>query len=118
MRCTSAAFATSDFHSAAFAATYDAAVSIPGELERARHLALASDETAAKELLLSLMPQIEEADRDDWMLEASPSSASSTWSGRRTTVSAKPPVASGRAWRSTRRSWRAPHRRTWSRSRP
>lgn len=51
------------------AATYDAAVSIPGELERARHLALASDETAAKELLLSLMPLIEEADRDDWMLE-------------------------------------------------
>jgi tetratricopeptide (TPR) repeat protein len=45
-------------------------VSIPGELERARHLALASDETTAKELLLSLMPQIEAADRDDWMLEA------------------------------------------------
>jgi tetratricopeptide (TPR) repeat protein len=45
-------------------------VSIPCELERARHLALASDETTAKELLLSLMPQIEEADRDDWMLEA------------------------------------------------
>lgn len=43
---------------------------MPGELERARHLALASDETAAKELLLSLMPQIEAADRDDWMLEA------------------------------------------------
>ncbi|MCW2511108.1 MAG: hypothetical protein JWR11_150 [Mycobacterium sp.] len=49
--------------------TYDAAVSIPGELERARRLALASDEVAAKELLLSLMPRIEEADRDDWMLE-------------------------------------------------
>jgi tetratricopeptide (TPR) repeat protein len=44
-------------------------VSIPGELERARHLALASDEVAAKDLLLSLMPQIEQADRDDWMLE-------------------------------------------------
>ncbi|KQY09365.1 hypothetical protein ASD37_02675 [Mycobacterium sp. Root135] len=44
-------------------------MSIPGELERARHLALASDETAAKELLLSLMPRIEEADRDDWMME-------------------------------------------------
>ncbi len=44
-------------------------MSIPGELERARHLALAADETAAKELLLSLMPQIEEADRDDLMLE-------------------------------------------------
>jgi tetratricopeptide (TPR) repeat protein len=44
-------------------------VSIPGDLERARHLALASDETAAKELLLSLMPRIEAADRDDWMLE-------------------------------------------------
>ncbi len=44
-------------------------MSIPGELERARHLALASDEVAAKELLLSLMPVIETADRDDWMLE-------------------------------------------------
>ncbi|BDX32439.1 hypothetical protein TUM20985_29860 [Mycobacterium antarcticum] len=44
-------------------------MSIPGELERARHLALASEETEAKELLLSLMPQIEAADRDDWMLE-------------------------------------------------
>jgi tetratricopeptide (TPR) repeat protein len=45
-------------------------VSIPGELERARHLALASDEIAAKDLLLSLMSRIEQADRDDWMLEA------------------------------------------------
>jgi tetratricopeptide (TPR) repeat protein len=44
-------------------------VSIPGELERARHLALAADEPAAKDLLLSLMPQIEQADRDDLMLE-------------------------------------------------
>ncbi|MDT5359524.1 MAG: hypothetical protein QOC69_1286 [Mycobacterium sp.] len=44
-------------------------MSIPGELERARHLALAADEPAAKELLLSLMPQIEQADRDDLMLE-------------------------------------------------
>ena len=30
---------------------------------------LAADETAAKELLLSLMPQIEQADRDDLLLE-------------------------------------------------
>jgi hypothetical protein len=45
-------------------------VSIPGELERARHLALAADEPAAKELLLSLMPQIEQEDRDELMLEA------------------------------------------------
>lgn len=43
---------------------------IPGQLERARHLALASDEPAAKELLLALLPQIEAADRDDWLLEA------------------------------------------------
>ena len=49
--------------------TYDAAVSIPGELERARHLAFAADEVAARDLLLSLMPQIEQADRDDFMLE-------------------------------------------------
>jgi tetratricopeptide (TPR) repeat protein len=33
-------------------------------------MAFASDETTAKELLLSLMPQIEAADRDDWMMEA------------------------------------------------
>ncbi|TPG32170.1 hypothetical protein [Mycolicibacterium hodleri] len=45
-------------------------MSIPGGLERARHLALASEETTAKELLLSFMPQIEAANRDDWMLEA------------------------------------------------
>jgi hypothetical protein len=45
-------------------------VSIPDDLERARHLALAADETSAKELLLSLMPRIEEIGRDDLMLEA------------------------------------------------
>jgi tetratricopeptide (TPR) repeat protein len=44
-------------------------VSIHGELERARRLALVADETRAKELLLSLMPQIEHEDRDDLMLE-------------------------------------------------
>ena len=55
------------------AAFYDYAVAIdPGvasDLARARHLALAADEGAAKELLLSLMPAIEQADRDDLMLE-------------------------------------------------
>jgi hypothetical protein len=51
------------------AASYDSAVTIPGDLERARHLAFAADETTAKELLLSLMPHIEQADRDDLMLE-------------------------------------------------
>lgn len=49
--------------------TYDAAVSIPGELERARRMAFAADEVGARDLLLSLMPQIEQADRDDLMLE-------------------------------------------------
>ena len=49
--------------------TYDAAVSIPGELERARHLAFADDELAAKEVLLALLPRVEEADRDDLCLE-------------------------------------------------
>ncbi|MDT5017918.1 MAG: hypothetical protein QOD39_4078, partial [Mycobacterium sp.] len=39
------------------------------DLERARQLTFAADEVAAKDLLLSLMPQIEEADRDDLMLE-------------------------------------------------
>jgi tetratricopeptide (TPR) repeat protein len=49
--------------------TYDAAVAVPEELERARQLSFASDETTAKELLLSLMPEVEAADRDDWMME-------------------------------------------------
>ncbi|MGX9791599.1 hypothetical protein [Mycobacterium sp. MMS18-G62] len=44
-------------------------MTIPGELERARHLTFAANEEAAKELLLSLMQQIEQADRDDLMLE-------------------------------------------------
>jgi tetratricopeptide (TPR) repeat protein len=44
-------------------------VSIPGELERARHLAYADDELAAKEVLLALLPQVEEEDRDDLCLE-------------------------------------------------
>ncbi len=39
------------------------------DLERARHLAFAADEDAAKDLLLSLVPAIEAADRDDWLLE-------------------------------------------------
>ena len=56
----------------ASAASYDSAV-IPDDfepdLERARHLAFAADESAAKDLLLSLMPTIEQSDRDDLMLE-------------------------------------------------
>jgi hypothetical protein len=44
-------------------------VSIPGELERARRLIFAADEVAAEDLLLSITPQIVEADRDDFMLE-------------------------------------------------
>jgi hypothetical protein len=39
--------------------TYDAAVSVPGELERARRLAFAADEIAARDLLVSLVPRIE-----------------------------------------------------------
>jgi hypothetical protein len=49
--------------------SYDAAVSISGELQRARQLALAAKEEAAKELLLSLGPEIERQDRDDLALE-------------------------------------------------
>jgi hypothetical protein len=45
-------------------------VSIPGELDNARRLAFAADETRARDLLLSLVPQIEREDRDDLMLEA------------------------------------------------
>ena len=51
------------------AASYDCSVTILAELERARRLAFAGDETAAKELLLSLGSQIEQADRDDLLLE-------------------------------------------------
>src|SRR5689334_25131934 len=39
------------------------------DLDRARHLAFAADEVSAKDLLLSLIPQIEQAVRDDLMLE-------------------------------------------------
>ena len=49
--------------------TYDAAVSISDELARARQLTYAADETSARDLLLSLIPQIEQEDRDDLMLE-------------------------------------------------
>ncbi|MHA7650008.1 hypothetical protein ACX9NE_09710 [Mycobacterium sp. ML4] len=44
-------------------------MSISAELERAQTLAFAADESGAKDLLLSLMPRIEQADRDDLMLE-------------------------------------------------
>ncbi len=44
-------------------------MSISGELERARRLALVADETGARDLLLSLVPAIEREDRDDLMLE-------------------------------------------------
>ncbi|HYZ62550.1 MAG TPA: hypothetical protein VE650_08850 [Acetobacteraceae bacterium] len=44
-------------------------MTIAGELARARHLAFAADEQAAKDLLLSLGSQIEEAGRDDLLLE-------------------------------------------------
>ncbi|MEW5812025.1 MAG: hypothetical protein AB1925_21575 [Actinomycetota bacterium] len=44
-------------------------MTIEEDLDRARHLAFAADEEAAKELLLSLLPRIEEADRDDLALE-------------------------------------------------
>lgn len=44
-------------------------MSIPGDLENARRLAFAADEARARDLLLSLVPQIERDDRDDLMLE-------------------------------------------------
>ncbi|OBG40321.1 hypothetical protein [Mycobacterium sp. E3198] len=44
-------------------------MSIPAELANARRLAYAADETRARDLLLSLVPQIEREDRDDLMLE-------------------------------------------------
>ncbi|MBX7434323.1 hypothetical protein JDV09_19800 [Mycobacterium sp. Y57] len=42
---------------------------IEQDLDRARQLALAADEGSAKDVLLSLMPPIEEAGREDLMLE-------------------------------------------------
>lgn len=44
-------------------------MSITGDLDRARRLGWAADESGAKDLLLSLIPAIEAADRDDLMLE-------------------------------------------------
>ncbi|MBX8686090.1 hypothetical protein GO011_01425 [Mycobacterium sp. 20091114027_K0903767] len=44
-------------------------MTIAGDLDRARHLALAADEVAARDLLVSLLPLIEQADRDDYALE-------------------------------------------------
>ncbi len=44
-------------------------MSITGELQQARRLALAAQEEAAKELLLSLLPEIERDGRDDLALE-------------------------------------------------
>lgn len=44
-------------------------MTISGDLERARHLAYRADEDAAKALLLSLVPSIEQQDRDDLLLE-------------------------------------------------
>ena len=59
---------------------------VAGDLAQARHLALAADEGAAQGLLLSLMPTIEQADRDDLMMRGCwPSSAGSIWSERHTT---------------------------------
>lgn len=51
------------------AAFYYSEVTIIGDLERARHLALAAKEEAAKEILLSLLAQAEEAGRDDLACE-------------------------------------------------
>ncbi|WP_158018630.1 hypothetical protein [Mycobacterium basiliense] len=44
-------------------------MSISHELERARGLAFAADEDGARDLLISLVPHIERADRDDLLLE-------------------------------------------------
>ncbi|TFV55938.1 hypothetical protein E4P42_20985 [Mycobacterium sp. PS03-16] len=44
-------------------------MTIGGELARARQLAFAGEEAAARDLLLALVPSIERADRDDHMLE-------------------------------------------------
>jgi tetratricopeptide (TPR) repeat protein len=45
------------------------AVGIPDELARARTLAYTAHEDAARDVLVSLIPEIEQADRDDLLLE-------------------------------------------------
>ncbi|NKZ11928.1 hypothetical protein HGA11_13160 [Mycolicibacterium septicum DSM 44393] len=44
-------------------------MTIAGELDRARHLTLSAEEVAARDLLVSQLPLIEQADRDDHALE-------------------------------------------------
>lgn len=44
-------------------------MTIAGDLDRARHLTLAADEEAARDVLVSQLPLIEQADRDDYALE-------------------------------------------------
>ncbi|OBK20645.1 hypothetical protein A5634_12275 [Mycobacterium asiaticum] len=44
-------------------------MTIAEDLQRAQRLAFAADEAAARDLLVSLMPRIEAADRDDQLLE-------------------------------------------------
>nr|MDT0522326.1 hypothetical protein [Streptomyces sp. DSM 41633] len=44
-------------------------MTIAGELDRARHLTLSAEEVAARDLLVSQLPLIEQADRDDYALE-------------------------------------------------
>lgn len=44
-------------------------MSVAGDLERAREFACADDHAAARDLLMSLIPRIEQLDRDDLMLE-------------------------------------------------
>lgn len=51
------------------AAFYYSEVTIIGDLQRARHLALAAQEESAKEILLRLLAQAEETDRDDLACE-------------------------------------------------
>ncbi len=44
-------------------------MSIPDELDNVRRMAFAADEIGARDVLLSLIPRIEQEDRDDLMLE-------------------------------------------------
>ncbi|WP_454790585.1 tetratricopeptide repeat protein [Mycolicibacterium lutetiense] len=44
-------------------------MTIAGDLDRARHLTLSAEEVAARDLLVSQLPLIEQADRDDYALE-------------------------------------------------
>ena len=83
-------------------------MTIVADLERARHLAFAADEDAAKDLLLSLVPAIEAADRDDWLLEVYAQLGQLYLVRTAYDGAEESSAVSANAWPHTRRSGQAP----------